>query len=82
MRVNEREPGPLALEPTERRRSERRTRVLRALVYGGLHPRRRAPRRAGERAVSAVDWHHPQWLAVALLIVMFCCAAAFLTLVL
>ena len=30
----------------------------------------------------AVDWHHPQWLAVAVLIVMFCCADALLTLVL
>jgi hypothetical protein len=32
--------------------------------------------------VSALDWHHPQWLAVAMLIVLFSCADAFLTLML
>ncbi|MGB6603349.1 MAG: DUF5658 family protein [Steroidobacteraceae bacterium] len=66
----------------ERRRSERRTHVLRALVQGSFHPRRRALRRAGERALGAIDWHHPQWLATAILIVMLCAADAFLTLVL
>ena len=82
MEVNERESSAHTAPPAERRHTERRTRVLRALMYGGINPRRRGPRRAGERALSAVDWHHPQWLAVALLIVMFCCADAFLTLVL
>jgi len=80
MVVNERESSPHTTPPAERRRIERRTRVLHALVYGAIHPRRRAPRRADERGWSAVDWHHPQWLAVAVLIVMFCCADAFLTL--
>ena len=68
--------------PPERRRTERRTRVLRALMQGSFHPRRRAPRRAGERALGAVDWHQPQWLATAMLIVTLCGADAFLTLVL
>lgn len=67
---------------SERRHSERRTHVLRALMQGSLHPRRRGPRRAGERTVSSVDWHHPQWLAVAILIVICSCADALLTLVL
>ena len=71
---------PLSLP--ERRRTERRARVLQALVHGSFHPRRRGPRRAGERALVAVDWHHPQWLATAMLIVMLCAADAFLTLVL
>jgi Domain of unknown function (DUF5658) len=66
----------------ERRGIERRTRVLRALVYGSFRPRRRGPRRAGERSVSSVDWHHPQWLAVAMLIVLCSCVDAFLTLML
>jgi hypothetical protein len=66
----------------ERRRAERRTRVLRALVHGSFHPRRRAPRRAGERALGAVDWHQSQWLATAMLIVLLCAADAFLTVVL
>jgi Domain of unknown function (DUF5658) len=71
--------GPV---PEERRHAERRTHGLRALVQGSLHPRRRAPRRAGERTVSSVDWHHPQWLAVAMLIVLCSGADALLTLVL
>jgi hypothetical protein len=70
------------VSPPDRRRNERRTRVLRALVHGSFHPRRRAPRRAGERTLGAVDWHHPQWLVTAMLIVMLCAADAFLTLVL
>jgi hypothetical protein len=70
------------LSPPERRRTERRTRVLRALLQGSFHPRRRTPRRSGERALGAVDWHQPQWLATAMLIVMLCAADAFLTVVL
>ena len=79
MTVKERE-SAYTPPPAERRHTERRTRVLRALVYGGLHPRRRAPRRIDDRAVVGVDWHHPQWLAVAVLIVLLCCADVFLTL--
>ena len=56
--------------------------VLRALLHGSFRPRRRGPRRADESAVSAVDWHHPQWLAIAMLIVVFSCTDALLTLVL
>jgi len=83
MEVNERPPS--VAEPPERRQTERRRSVLRALFYGSLKPRRRGPRRAGESAasaVSAVDWHHPQWLAIAVLIVAFSCSDGFLTLVL
>jgi hypothetical protein len=69
-------------ESLERRHTERRTHVLRALLHGSLYPRRRGPRRAGERSVSSVDWHHPQWLAVAILIVICSCVDALLTLVL
>ncbi len=32
--------------------------------------------------MSAVDWHHPQWLAVATLIVLCSCVDGFLTLML
>jgi len=56
--------------------------VLRALLHGSFRPRRRAPRRADESGLSAVDWHHPQWLAIAILIVVFSCTDALLTLVL
>jgi hypothetical protein len=66
----------------ERRRSDRRRHGLRALMHGNLKPRRQAPRRVDELTVSAVDWHHPQWLAVAILIVACSCADALLTLML
>lgn len=66
----------------DRRGGERRRHVLRALVYGSFNPRRHGPRRGDDRMLSAVDWHHPQWLAIAVLIVMLSCADAFLTLLL
>lgn len=68
--------------PTERRRGERRRQVLWALLLGNFHARRRQPRRAGEQGLAAVDWHHPQWLATAILIVVFSSADALLTLAL
>lgn len=74
-------PHPRAGLP-ERRRGERRARVLRALLYGSFRPRRHGPRRGDERGISAVDWHHPQWLAISMLIVIGSCTDALLTLVL
>jgi len=68
--------------PPERRSGERRRQVLRALLVGSFYGRRRAPRRAGEQALAAVDWHHPQWLATAILIVALSSADAALTLAL
>jgi hypothetical protein len=67
---------------TERRNGDRRKQVLRALLQGSFRPRRRGPRRAGERTLSAVDWHHPQWLAISMLIVVFSGTDALLTLML
>jgi hypothetical protein len=69
-------------ELPERRGGDRRQRVARSLVQGSFKPRRRTPRRFNEHTITAVDWHHPQWLAVATLIVLCCCADAFLTLLL
>jgi hypothetical protein len=68
--------------PHERRRGERRQQVLRGLLLGSFHARRRSPRRAGERALAAIDWHQPQWLATAILIMLCSCADALLTLTL
>jgi hypothetical protein len=83
MEVKERQlPASAAPDSSERRRGDRRSHVLRALLYGSFKPRRRGPRRADERAVSAVDWHHPRWLAIAVLIVMFSATDALLTLIL
>jgi hypothetical protein len=67
---------------SERRLVDRRKRVLRSLVYGSLHPRRRGARREGENKLTSVDWHHPQWLAIATLILVLSCCDAFLTLIL
>jgi Domain of unknown function (DUF5658) len=61
---------------------DRRKQPVRALFYGSFNPRRRAPRRDGERKLADVDWHDPHWLAVAILIVLFSCVDAFLTLTL
>jgi Domain of unknown function (DUF5658) len=73
-----------ALEAERRRGLDRRKHSVCALLYGGFKPRRRGPRRGGEHEhrVSGVDWHDPQWLAVAMLIVLFSCVDAFLTLML
>jgi hypothetical protein len=76
-------PTDTALSATgERRRLERRTRTFTALVRGSFTPRRRVPRRGNEASFASVDWHHPQWLAVALLILLLCCADAILTITL
>ena len=66
----------------ERRRANRRRDVLRALMQGSFKRRRHGPRRAGEHSASAVDWHHPQWLAIAMCIVAFSAGDAILTLAL
>src|SRR5262249_935105 len=71
-----------AADGADRRHVERRRHVLRALIHGSFRPRRLGPRRADECTVSAVDWHHPQWLAIAILIVAFSCTDALLTLML
>ena len=66
----------------QHRGPDRRKRVLWSLVYGSFNPRRRNPRRASDNALTAVDWHHPQWLAIGTLIVAFSCGDALLTLIL
>ena len=67
---------------SERRQVDRRKRVVRSLFYGSFHPRRRGARRDGENNLTSVDWHHPQWLAIATLILLLSCCDAFLTLML
>lgn len=66
---------------SERRNApDRRKRVLYSLFYGSFNPRRRTPRRTDARSLRDLDWHHPQWLAVAVLIVVLSCVDAALTL--
>lgn len=68
--------------PDRRNRTDRRKRTFRSLIHGSISPRRRGPRRDDDHSFTAVDWHHPQWLAVAMLTLLLCTADAFMTLVL
>lgn len=61
---------------------DRRRRTLHALWSGCFNPRRRHARRLGHHRVADIDWHHPQWLAVAMLVLLLCCVDIVLTLVL
>jgi Domain of unknown function (DUF5658) len=68
--------------PEKRAGQERRRTVLRALWHGNFARRRISPRRQTERSAVVTDWFHPQWLAVAIGILLLCCTDAFLTLTL
>jgi hypothetical protein len=61
---------------------DRRERTLYSLVYGSFKPRRRNARRTDARSLRDLDWHHPQWLAVAILILLLSCVDGVLTLTL
>jgi Domain of unknown function (DUF5658) len=80
--LKEQPPAGVNAEARERRGSDRRQHVVRSLLQGSFKPRRRAARRADEHTLTAIDWHHPQWLAISTLILLCCCADAFLTLAL
>lgn len=68
---------------SERRKaSDRRKRTFYSLAYGSFNPRRRKARRTDARSLGDLDWHQPQWLAVAMLIVVLSCVDAALTLTL
>jgi hypothetical protein len=71
-----------AEDANRRNRRDRRKGTLKSLVHGSFSPRRRGPRRDDDLSFTAVDWHHPQWLAVAMLTLLLCTADAFLTLTL
>lgn len=69
--------------PSDRRRpSDRRKQTIKALIHGSFNPRRQGARREGEQNLASVDWHHPQWLAVAILTLLMCVADALLTMTL
>ena len=71
---------PVSGAAERRRASDRRKRTLYSLFYGSFNPRRRSPRRTDARSLRDLDWHHPVWLAVAMLIVLLSCVDAALTL--
>jgi hypothetical protein len=69
-----------SLLPRDRRRGPDRRRVrLRTFLQGALTPRRRGNRRHDE-SDQLVDWHEPQLLLLALLILLLSVADAFMTL--
>jgi hypothetical protein len=71
-----------ALGLSERRSGvERRHTTLRSFFQGGLTPRRRGGRRAGEHHLP-IDWHEPYLLFLALTILLLSVADAFLTITL
>jgi hypothetical protein len=71
----------IASDASERRNGpDRRRRTFYSLFYGSFNPRRRSPRRTDARSLRDLDWHQPQWLAVATLIVVLSCVDAALTL--
>lgn len=51
-------------------------------MHGSFKRRRRQVRRVGDRNIASIDWHHPQWLAVVMLILLLCMTDALLTLTL
>ena len=61
-------------------RRDRRARLWRSLLYGGMNPRRRTGRRAADLARPIVDWHGPWLFASSMLILILCVADGFLTL--
>lgn len=66
----------------ERRRGgDRREVTLRSFLRGGVTPRRRGGRRAGEHHLP-IDWHEPYLLFLSLMILLLSVADAFLTLTL
>jgi uncharacterized protein DUF5658 len=73
---------PRRAERTERRsvQRDRRERLWRSLVYGGLNPRRRTGRRLGDHHRPIIDWHGPGLFASSMLILVLCVLDGLLTL--
>jgi len=61
---------------------DRRQRQWYGLIHGHSKRRRLLPRRVTEQHLAIVDWHHPQWLLVGILIVLLSVFDAFATLTL
>ena len=75
------EPGPLGEAPVRERRAkstDRRALTLRTLLTGGLKPRRRDGRRAGEHELP-VDFHEPYLLGLAIAMLVLSVVDGFLT---
>lgn len=73
--------GLRAVAAERRRGPDRRRLTLRSFLRGGVTPRRRGGRRAGEQHLP-IDWHEPYLLFLAVTILLLSVADAFLTLTL
>lgn len=73
-------PVSVGVALNRRRNVDRRRLTLWSVLYGGFRPRRREMRRIDDTSVPVVDWHESHLLAVSILILLLCCADAFLTL--
>jgi hypothetical protein len=72
--------GPAAGAERRMRHGDRRQSFWHALAVGGLRPRRRNGRRAADHHRPLVDWHAPQLLLSAMLVLVLCSLDALLTL--
>lgn len=73
--------GPAPGVAQDRRAAaDRRRHSAWSFVYGGLRPRRRSGRRAGDEHRVFLDWHEPRVLYIVLAIVLMSCADALFTL--
>ncbi|HVJ30342.1 MAG TPA: DUF5658 family protein [Gammaproteobacteria bacterium] len=72
---------PVGVRVERRRGGDRRRLTLRSFLQGGLNPRRRGGRRAGEQHLP-VDWHEPYLFFLSLTILLLSLADAFLTITL
>jgi hypothetical protein len=75
------EHGSQAGLPDDRRGvANRRSRPIRAFLYGNFRPRRRAHRRGADDHRFVFDWHEPRVLYLAMSILLLSCADALFTL--
>lgn len=74
-------PGPARFVERRSGGPDRRRTTLRTFLKGGLTPRRRGGRRAGEHHLL-IDWHEPYLLFLSVAILLLSVADAFLTLTL
>ena len=72
---------PAGVYVERRRGGDRRNLTLRSFLQGGVTPRRRGGRRAGEQHLP-VDWHEPYLLFLSLTILLLSVADAFMTITL
>jgi hypothetical protein len=68
--------------PQRPRGRDRRSSTWHALWTGNFERRRQAPRREQDSGFASIDWHHPQWLVLTIVILLMCAIDAVLTLAL